>query len=395
VTWVYAHVYMTQSNNITDLEMSVVCGGSDNRPLEVITSDLWSTHVTETGPPAQSSNAFPVTVSYIIQVLNQSFGPSSNGISQRLRAINQRAASGVITSIRRLELEILQAGKTSLTTEELFDDFIPQVRALCDPIYAQREFHPRTRYYILGVALIESLIQAMDGNTGAPVVNSGPSDAPQGEQEFSITTGDSPDPLAEFLKDFDRNFANEYIPLEPISTTGGGPLEPNAATLQSSAQTGIVGQTQMVPASSHSTVDPSSLSRTGSETQLTAMAKSKASTLASEPNASEDAASSSAEAGSSAQQQQKVEANSCCEICGYRPKGDPQWFKGSMAKHKKLQHSTDPPKIYKCPFPGCTSAYKNRPDNLRQHQIEKGHFVDGTDGKGRRLGKRKKMDDDE
>ena len=66
-----------------------------------------------------------------------------------------------------------------------------------------------------------------------------------------------------------------------------------------------------------------------------------------------------------------------------------------MAKHKKLQHSTAPPRIYKCPFPGCTSQYKNRPDNLRQHQIEKGHWVEGQGeggGNGRRPSKRKKVE---
>lgn len=88
----------------------------------------------------------------------------------------------------------------------------------------------------------------------------------------------------------------------------------------------------------------------------------------------------------------KVESNSCCEICGYRPKGDPRWFGGSMAKHKKLQHATSPPKIYRCPFPGCTSQYKNRPDNLRQHQIDKGHFMDDQGGNVRRPSKRKKTE---
>lgn len=92
--------------------------------------------------------------------------------------------------------------------------------------------------------------------------------------------------------------------------------------------------------------------------------------------------------------QKPTEADSRCDLCGYRPRGDPQWFKGSMAKHKKLMHSTAPPKIYKCPFPGCASQYKNRPDNLRQHQIEKGHFVGGEEGGGatsRRPSKRKKV----
>lgn len=87
----------------------------------------------------------------------------------------------------------------------------------------------------------------------------------------------------------------------------------------------------------------------------------------------------------------KVESNSCCEICGYRPEGDPRWFPGSMAKHKKLQHATSPPRIYHCPYPGCSSKYTNRPDNLRQHQLKKGHFVDGEDEAQRRPSKRKKM----
>lgn len=88
--------------------------------------------------------------------------------------------------------------------------------------------------------------------------------------------------------------------------------------------------------------------------------------------------------------EEKVEADACCEICGYRPKGHPQWFKGSMMKHKKNMHSEAPPQIYKCPFPGCTSRYKNRPDNLRQHQLDKGHFVDGEET-CKRPSKRKKI----
>ena len=92
-----------------------------------------------------------------------------------------------------------------------------------------------------------------------------------------------------------------------------------------------------------------------------------------------------------------VESDACCDICGYRPRGAPQWFKGSMAKHRKLQHSNTPPRIYKCPFPGCVSQYKNRPDNLRQHQIEKNHWVeeDKEPKAERRPSKRKKMADDE
>ncbi|KAK4196816.1 hypothetical protein QBC40DRAFT_351490 [Triangularia verruculosa] len=87
-----------------------------------------------------------------------------------------------------------------------------------------------------------------------------------------------------------------------------------------------------------------------------------------------------------------VEADPKCDECGYRPKGHPRWFKGSMAKHKRLKHSREPPKIYQCPYPGCTSQYKNRPDNLRQHQIEKRHFLEGEEVPMKRPSKRKRVE---
>lgn len=117
-----------------------------------------------------------------------------------------------------------------------------------------------------------------------------------------------------------------------------------------------------------------------------------ASTSVSGPSTTATSQSSPALATSTSTNAAKTESVNCCAICGYRPKGDPRWFGGSMAKHKKLQHAPTPPKIYQCPYPGCTSQYKNRPDNLRQHQIEKGHFVDGQDV-GRRPSKRKKTEE--
>lgn len=86
----------------------------------------------------------------------------------------------------------------------------------------------------------------------------------------------------------------------------------------------------------------------------------------------------------------KVAAKESCSLCGFRPKGHPRWFRGTMAKHMKNQHSTEPDKIYKCTFPGCKSEYRNRPDNLRQHQIEKGHMTDGDTA--RRPSKRKRVE---
>lgn len=103
--------------------------------------------------------------------------------------------------------------------------------------------------------------------------------------------------------------------------------------------------------------------------------------IASTPNKAEASASST-----------KVESDSCCKICGYRPKGDPRWFMGSMAKHMRTIHSENP-QIFRCPYPGCTSQYSKRADNLRQHQIEKNHFVDDEEKQGRRPRKRKRPSD--
>jgi uncharacterized C2H2 Zn-finger protein len=96
------------------------------------------------------------------------------------------------------------------------------------------------------------------------------------------------------------------------------------------------------------------------------------------------------------EQQETTSADSCCHLCGYRPKGEPRWFKGSMAKHMKNKHAATT-ETYKCPFPGCNSQYTNRKDNLRQHQIDKGHFVEGEEPAVKRLKKRKNRDyeDDE
>jgi hypothetical protein len=93
------------------------------------------------------------------------------------------------------------------------------------------------------------------------------------------------------------------------------------------------------------------------------------------------------------QQPEATQVDSCCVLCGYRPKGAPQWFKSSMARHMKMVHSSK--ETYKCPFPGCASQCKNRKDSLRQHQIEKGHFVDGQEPTIRRPSKRKKTANDQ
>jgi hypothetical protein len=361
--------------------MSVL--SNEERPIEILTSDLWSTHLSETGPGLlPPSDAFTITVSYIIQVLGQNFEPEFPGLASKLKTVKQHVGTGYITTARRLELELLQAGKHSMSSYELFDDFIPQVRGLCDPLYSQQSFNPRSRYHTLSVTLVESLVKTFDNTP----VNIDTEVLPENDAtDFSLSLTDEIDPLDEFLENLDQNFGTEDDFLVSMETSMNMSVE--QATHQSAEQT---------TSAQGITVDPSSLSRVSSSAQVPTVSHAEhgsesvnvPTSSAASPNASRNAESVSEAAALS--NAQKIEANSCCEICGYRPKGDPQWFKGSMAKHRKLQHSTEPPRIYKCPFPGCTSAYKNRPDNLRQHQIEKGHFVDESDGQVRRPSKRKK-----
>ncbi|KAI0132219.1 hypothetical protein BJ170DRAFT_612965 [Xylariales sp. AK1849] len=384
-------------NFLDDLEMSIFSG--ESRPIEVLTSDLWSTHLSETAPDLMaSSSAFVITINCIIQMLCHSFQATSQGddLITNLKAVNQRAAAGCIMTTRRLELELLQAGKDCLASSELFDDFIPQVRGLCDPLYSKHGLNPRIKYHTLGIALIESLIQALDANQSS---TSSESITTESTTAFSMDILDGPDPLEEFLENLDKTFTGDdfILPVNtPIETAG-------EVTVEAVAEEASISAT---PATHNVTIDPSSLSRNSSDAKTTAATATATATTTTEQETYSGSdldptseirhittAEESPVEGSASGH--KAAAHSCCDICGYRPKGDPQWFKGSMAKHKKLQHSTDPPKIYKCSYPGCTSAYKNRPDNLRQHQIEKGHFVDdvdGFDGKLRRPSKRKKMD---
>ncbi|KAH8681295.1 hypothetical protein BX600DRAFT_17402 [Xylariales sp. PMI_506] len=372
-------------NFLDDLEMSVV--SSNGRPAEVLTSDLWSIHLSELGPNSPpSSKAFSITGDYIVRELSKNFYPvdQSGELVIKLKSVSQRMSVGSICTLRRLELELLQAGKTSLPLSEFFDEFIPQVRGLCDPIYALDGFNPRTRYQGLGVALIEHLIPSFDVSLVSPT------------SAFSTSLPTNPDTLEDFLELLGNAFPDDDF-IVPTETEINGTLSDPLVQGGGTTSIGSI-QPTAIATQNHITIDPSNLSRVGSETQMALPTAREAENedlstceiSSPSPRGLEETSSTSMEGSSFIS---KVEANSCCEICGYRPKGDPQWFKGSMAKHKKLQHSTDPPKIYKCSYPGCTSAYKNRPDNLRQHQIEKGHFVDGIDGKGKRPGKRKKMEE--
>ncbi|KAI1377649.1 hypothetical protein F4677DRAFT_43599 [Hypoxylon crocopeplum] len=365
-------------NFLDDLENSVIASGSEG-PVEIHRSELWSTHAMEFHPQPLHDSAFAITADYIVRVLSSKFHHSEILLS-KLEEVRQRVHTGYIITVRKLELAILQAGKNCLESSVLFDDFIPQVRRLCDPIYSEPGFHPRTRYQVLGASLIEALIHTFTSNPHHAHEESVP--FPLGLQE---TYGEFLDHLHETFNDpsgIDDDF---------IVNLGTGDSQQNQAELAPPQTFNPPVDAMTLQDMSRSSAQRStSASYTGTPTEsyvaspdisrsVAVPTPPKALTPVRVENSPKPTSSTS----------QKIEANDACEICGYRPKGDPQWFKGSMAKHKKMQHSTGPPVIYKCPFPGCSSQYKNRQDNLRQHQIEKNHFV--GDDAGRRPSKRKKM----
>lgn len=327
-----------------------------------------------------------------------------DGLIARLNEVNQSITNGDLCSTRRFELEALQAGhvctirinhfmlklpyvgceeeefnrrlticsQNCIGPSKYFDSYVPLVRSLCDPIYeldgnlidGNVMALKRQDHYSLGISLSEALITELEAE---PL-------------DFDAVSTDDSDqdafldyltpPLTEDLMDRDAKIQPQIglgleafdIPSFSISIATNSSTSATANTAAATASTSI----------SRSPSSASSANATQAQTQ----------TPFSSPSASPPQQPS---------QQPKTEADACCEICGYRPKGDPRWFHGSMAKHKKLQHSTDPPVIYRCQYPGCKSAYKNRPDNLRQHQIEKGHFVEGGKGESRRPHKRQRM----
>ncbi|ERS99855.1 hypothetical protein HMPREF1624_03220 [Sporothrix schenckii ATCC 58251] len=331
---------------LDDLEISTVFVPLSTASDLIKASPIYSLHF---GPyrnnnirnsPALSSHARTV-----IDSLRRNF-PHVAGLNTRLDAIarllddghaSQNAghtSNGLVDSVRWFEIKLLHAGKASLGTSVLFfDQFVRQTRSLCDPMYAAHDTPLRPMYHVASIALLRTIF-----DTSKNVHLS------QGMKVVSSVLDDS------LLSD---NLLSSVV----TDTTTGKELA--AHVLPPTDETADLSQADLL--SMDETLMPAAVD---DESAAAAAPEGDAA-----PAEDSDAATKAAKV--------EVEADDCCELCGYRPKGDPKWFRGSMAKHRLTKHSAEV--IYKCPFPNCTSQYRNRPDNLRQHQLEKNHFVEGDE----------------
>lgn len=343
---------------LDELEISAVLGPSP----EALASDLCAKHLQDESVNSQTATPVAENIAGLINALSILVNQYHNvdGLIAELSNVNQNISGGLILSTRRFELEALQAGQSCIVPVQYFDDYVPLVRSLCDPIYeldSSPEAPRRQHYYNLSMALSEALIVELD----AAPPDAGEISEPETDDDAlfdCIFDSLTPSLTDDFIMDIDMDI--ETQPLLSLEQEGASkPTDVERPTHSSTPP-----EDNTAPSSTES---PSSSAYPVKNALQTPISPTS-------PPA-----------------QKQGLADACCELCGYRPKGDPRWFHGSMAKHKKTQHSTEPPKMYSCSFPGCKSAYKNRPDNLRQHQIEKNHFVDGHDGTSRRPSKRKKV----
>ena len=64
------------------------------------------------------ASAFSITLDFILKVLSQRFG-EIKGFNSHVKEIQKRVHAGYISSVRRAELELFQAGKVRPLRDEL------------------------------------------------------------------------------------------------------------------------------------------------------------------------------------------------------------------------------------------------------------------------------------
>jgi hypothetical protein len=83
---------------------------STQQPIEVHSSELWAFHFPQNQPNLQRSAPLAVTSGFIVQDLIRRYPEPENWL-RKLKTIGQNATAGYYPTIRKLELELIQAGK--------------------------------------------------------------------------------------------------------------------------------------------------------------------------------------------------------------------------------------------------------------------------------------------
>lgn len=86
---------------------------SEGSSHDLLTAELWNKHHQLSAIESSPSSPFAITVGYVMSVLDQTFSDVP-GLTPQLKGVNQRVMKRSIGSVRRVELEILQAGKVCL-----------------------------------------------------------------------------------------------------------------------------------------------------------------------------------------------------------------------------------------------------------------------------------------
>ncbi|KAI0395905.1 hypothetical protein F5Y17DRAFT_169985 [Xylariaceae sp. FL0594] len=355
---------------LDELEYTVISGDTQ-QPMGVLDSELWSCHASQTEPNSQGHMPLAIASTYLVEDLIRKY-PGYENLARKLKTMAHNHRAGYHSTIRKLELQLIQAGKNIFTSDDFFDQYVPQVRGLCDSIYSQQGFRPRAEYYLHGISLVESLIRSL---------------APEPQQQHQGAIPGYPTGFPSLPYSFpvgDLALWGDFISNPSASSTNtdevpnfGTPLDPTPFHPGAQMPTGTPAHMPLMSVAPKTSSLKYPVSPIAFDVPPDVPPDVPAPSLFKPTPPAPGRLERNDTPGPPAliSSGSKVQASERCEICGYRPKGDPQWFKGSMAKHKKMQHSAHPPIIYKCPFPGCSSEYRNRRDNLRQHQIEKNHFV--------------------
>ena len=82
----------------------------DSSSHELLATDLWAKHHQLPSIQLPQDSPFAITVNYVMSVLDQNFSDFP-GLNPQLGGIKHRVQKGSIGSVRKVELEILQAGK--------------------------------------------------------------------------------------------------------------------------------------------------------------------------------------------------------------------------------------------------------------------------------------------